>query len=96
MSVTDPATPPENTAPDQDIESYLDTGKPRKWYRRKRFWAILAVVVLLLFVGNLIMAADTIAFTGARLMPVSGPVIEDGVLDLVKLEDDQHELWISD
>jgi imidazolonepropionase-like amidohydrolase len=38
------------------------------------------VVVLLLFVGNLIMAADTIAFTGARLMPVSGPVIEDGVL----------------
>ena len=30
--------------------------------------------------GNLITAADTTAFTGARLMPVSGPIIEDGVL----------------
>ena len=38
------------------------------------------VAILLLFMGNLITAADTTAFTGARLMPVSGPIIEDGVL----------------
>lgn len=38
------------------------------------------VAILLLFMGNLITAADITAFTGARLMPVSGPIIEDGVL----------------
>ncbi len=33
-----------------DIESYLDEGKPKKWYKRKRWWA-LAILVVLLLVG---------------------------------------------
>ena len=36
------------TANDQDIESYLDTGKPKKWYKQKRVWAGALVLVLLL------------------------------------------------
>ena len=40
---------PETASPQEDIESYLDTGKPRKWYRRKRVWAGIVVLILLLF-----------------------------------------------
>ncbi|MEE2889881.1 MAG: amidohydrolase, partial [Planctomycetota bacterium] len=40
----------------------------------------LVVMIVLLLVGNVIVAADSTAFIGARLMPVSGPVIEDGIL----------------
>ena len=31
MSDPETATPPASVSPEQDIESYLDTGKPRKW-----------------------------------------------------------------
>lgn len=36
------------TTPEQDIESYLETGGPKKWYKRKRVWAgvLLGVLVL--------------------------------------------------
>ena len=37
------------TADEQDIESYLDTGKPKKWYKRKRVWAGAVLLALLLF-----------------------------------------------
>lgn len=40
----------------------------------------LVVMIVLLLVGNVTIAADSTAFIGARLMPVSGPVIEDGIL----------------
>lgn len=42
MSDTDPAA-------EQDIESYLDSGRPKKWYKRKRAWAGIAILLLLLF-----------------------------------------------
>lgn len=34
-----------------DIGTYLDAGKPKKWYQRKLVWAIAAVVVLLIALG---------------------------------------------
>ena len=37
------------TPPEQDMESYLDTGKPGKWYRRRRVWAGAVVAILLVF-----------------------------------------------
>ncbi|RJY10072.1 efflux RND transporter periplasmic adaptor subunit [Aurantiacibacter aquimixticola] len=36
----------ETTANDGDIESYLDTGKPKKWYKRKRWWALGLLLIL--------------------------------------------------
>ena len=45
MSQTDTATSEEGS-----IESYLDEGKPKKWYKRKRWWA-LALLVILVAVG---------------------------------------------
>ncbi len=45
MSQTDPATPD-----DGDIENYLEDGKPKKWYKRKRWWA-LGVLIVLAIVG---------------------------------------------
>lgn len=39
-----------DTADEQDIETYLDSGKPKIWYRRKRTWAAAVLVALLLFV----------------------------------------------
>jgi HlyD family secretion protein len=41
MSQTDQSA--DNTS---DIESYLDSGKPKKWYRRKRVWIAVALLVL--------------------------------------------------
>ena len=38
-----------DTATGEDIESYLETGKPKKWYKRKRVWAGVIVALLLLF-----------------------------------------------
>ena len=49
MSDPETATPPASVSPEQDIESYLDTGKPRKWYKRKRVWAGIVLLILLLF-----------------------------------------------
>lgn len=39
----------ETPATGEDIESYLETGKPKKWYKRKRVWAGAIVALLLLF-----------------------------------------------
>ncbi len=36
-------------ASEQDIESYLDLGKPKKWYKRKRVWVAVLLVLLLVF-----------------------------------------------
>lgn len=35
---------------ESDIESYLDSGKPKKWYKRKRVWAATALLLLLILV----------------------------------------------
>ena len=37
-----------DTATGEDIESYLETGKPKKWYKRKRVWAGVFVALLML------------------------------------------------
>ncbi|WP_340589214.1 efflux RND transporter periplasmic adaptor subunit [Erythrobacter alti] len=44
MSQTDTAT--DDTG---DIESYLDEGKPKKWYKRKRWWALAVLILLVIF-----------------------------------------------
>ncbi len=38
-----------DTADETDIETYLDSGKPKRWFKRKRVWAALALVLLLVF-----------------------------------------------
>jgi len=44
MSQTD-----TDTAANGDIESYLDQGGPKKWYKRKRWWALAVLILLVLF-----------------------------------------------
>lgn len=44
MSQTNTATPEES-----DIETYLDEGKPKKWYKRKRVWLGLLLLILIAF-----------------------------------------------
>jgi len=44
MSQTD-----TETAENGDIESYLDEGKPKKWYKRKRWWALAVLILVILF-----------------------------------------------
>ena len=58
MSDPETATPPASVSPEQDIESYLDTGKPRKWYKRKRVWAGIILLILLLFALSRCMGED--------------------------------------
>lgn len=31
-----------------DVESYLDNGKPKKWYRQKRWWISGAIIIILI------------------------------------------------
>ncbi|RPF72283.1 efflux RND transporter periplasmic adaptor subunit [Aurantiacibacter spongiae] len=51
MSETDTLTAPDTGAArsedDADIESYLDAGKKRPWYKRKLFWGAVILVVLI-------------------------------------------------
>lgn len=37
------------TADEHDIESYLDEGKPKKWYKRKRVWGGIVLLLFILF-----------------------------------------------
>ena len=39
-----------DTADESDIETYLDRGKPKRWFKRKRFWVALTLLVLLVVV----------------------------------------------
>ena len=37
-----------DTTTDADINEYLESGKPRKWYKRKRWWILGAIVLALI------------------------------------------------
>lgn len=45
MSQTDSET-------EQDIGEYLDTGKPRKWYKRRWVWVIVVLVLALILIST--------------------------------------------
>ncbi|MGB3166780.1 MAG: biotin/lipoyl-binding protein, partial [Alteraurantiacibacter sp.] len=44
MSETETTATTENG----DIETYLDSGKPNKWYKRKRWWALGLLLILII------------------------------------------------
>ncbi|MWV28614.1 efflux RND transporter periplasmic adaptor subunit [Aurantiacibacter rhizosphaerae] len=52
MSQTDPET-------EQDIGEYLDTGKPRKWYKRRWVWVVAAIVLLLILLSTVFSEDET-------------------------------------
>ncbi|MEL1250941.1 efflux RND transporter periplasmic adaptor subunit [Aurantiacibacter gilvus] len=43
-----------DTTTEQDIGEYLDSGKPRKWYKRRWVW-VVGVVILLLIAAQVVM-----------------------------------------
>ena len=47
MSQTDSET-------EQDIGEYLDTGKPRKWYKRRWVWVIAVLVLALILISTVV------------------------------------------
>ncbi|MGB3795757.1 MAG: efflux RND transporter periplasmic adaptor subunit [Alteraurantiacibacter sp.] len=41
-----------DTETEQDIGEYLDTARPRKWYKRKWVWVVAAIVLLLILLST--------------------------------------------
>ncbi len=43
---------------DQDIGEYLDSGKPRKWYKRRWVWVVAAIVLVLILLSTVFSDGD--------------------------------------
>lgn len=47
-----------DTTAEQDIGEYLESGKPRKWYKRRWVWLLAALVVLLILMATVFSKGD--------------------------------------
>ena len=47
-----------DTTTDADINEYLESGKPRKWYKRKRWWILGAIVLALVVLSMVFSGGD--------------------------------------